>query len=100
MKIAIVLLLAMFVTAATNVTDPFTKISDMANNLMKSLENFLQNLKESVKTFVSSIAKTLSVILGLLGALLYFSGISKYSGRSMIFSAVLLYILSEVVNVL
>jgi hypothetical protein len=41
------------------------------------------------------MSKTLSVILGLVGAFLYFSGLNKYTGRGMIIGAVLLYLLAE-----
>lgn len=92
------LLLVPLALAATNSTDPFGKIAKTIDSVLTSVDNFLQNLKEVLKTHVASMSKTLSVILGLVGAFLYFSGINKYGGRSMLIGAVVLYILAEFVN--
>jgi hypothetical protein len=96
----IIILLTPLVLAATNSTDPFAKIGQTIDQILTSLDNFLQNLKEALKTHITSISKTLSVILGLVGALLYFSGINKYGGRSMIIGAVLLYLFAEFITTL
>jgi multisubunit Na+/H+ antiporter MnhG subunit len=53
-----------------------------------------------LKTHITSISKTLSIILGLVGALLYFSGINKYGGRGMIIGAILLYLFAEFITTL
>ncbi|AET31935.1 hypothetical protein [Pyrobaculum ferrireducens] len=94
------LILTPIVIAATNATDPFAKISQTIENILSSIDSFLQNLKNVLKTHIISISKTLSVILGLVGALLYFSGLNKYGGRGMIIGALLLYLLSEFVSTL
>jgi len=100
-KILIALLiLTPIVVAATDATDPFTKISQTIESMLSSVDSFLQNLKNVLKTHIISISRTLSVILGLVGALLYFSGLNKYGGRGMIIGALLLYILSEFVSIL
>jgi hypothetical protein len=91
----ITLLLAPLVLAVTNSTDPFTKITQTIEQILNSVDNFLQHLKDILKTHISSMSKTLSVILGLVGAFLYFSGLNKYTGRGMIIGAVLLYLLAE-----
>jgi hypothetical protein len=91
----IILLLAPLALAATNSTDPFTKITQTIEQILNSVDNFLQHLKDVLKTHISSMSKTLSVILGLVGAFLYFSGFNKYTGRGMIIGAVLLYLLAE-----
>ncbi|MEM1570638.1 MAG: hypothetical protein QXS00_01685 [Pyrobaculum sp.] len=98
--IVAVFILAPLVAAATNSTDPFAKINTIIENILKSVESFLENLKNILKTHIISISKTLSVILGLLGAFLYFSGLNKYSGRGMLIGAVLLYLMAEFVNTL
>jgi hypothetical protein len=91
----ITLLLAPLALAVTNSTDPFTKITQTIEQILNSVDNFLQHLKDILKTHISSMSKTLSVILGLVGAFLYFSGLNKYTGRGMIIGAVLLYLLAE-----
>jgi hypothetical protein len=91
----ITLLLAPLALAATNSTDPFTKITQTIEQILNSVDNFLQHLKDVLKTHISSMSKTLSVLLGLVGAFLYFSGFNKYTGRGMIIGAVLLYLLAE-----
>jgi hypothetical protein len=91
----VILLLAPLALAVTNSTDPFTKITQTIEQILNSVDNFLQHLKDVLKTHISSMSKTLSVILGLVGAFLYFSGLNKYTGRGMIIGAVLLYILAE-----
>jgi hypothetical protein len=91
----ITLLLPPLALAATNSTDPFTKITQTIEQILTSVDNFLQHLKDVLKTHISSMSKTLSVILGLVGAFLYFSGLNKYTGRGMIIGAVLLYLLAE-----
>ena len=91
----ITLLLAPLALAATNSTDPFAKITQTIEQILTSVDNFLQHLKDVLKTHISSMSKTLSVILGLVGAFLYFSGLNKYTGRGMIIGAVLLYLLAE-----
>ena len=93
--ILITLLLTPLALAATNSTDPFTKITQAIEQILTSIDNFLQHLKDVLKTNISSMSKTLSVILGLVGAFLYFSGLNKYTGRGMIIGAVLLYLLAE-----
>lgn len=95
-----IILLTPLVLAATNSTDPFAKISQTIDQILTSLDNFQQNLKEVLKTHITSISKTLSIILGLVGALLYFSGINKYGGRGMIIGAILLYLLAEFITTL
>ncbi len=91
----ITLLLAPLALAATSSADPFTKITQTIEQILTSVDNFLQHLKDVLKTHISSMSKTLSVILGLIGAFLYFSGLNKYTGRGMIIGAVLLYLLAE-----
>jgi hypothetical protein len=91
----ITLLLTPLALAAINSTDPFTKITQTIEQILTSIDNFLQHLKDVLKTHISSMSKTLSVILGLVGAFLYFSGLNKYTGRGMIIGAVLLYLLAE-----
>ncbi|AFA38253.1 hypothetical protein Pogu_0226 [Pyrobaculum oguniense TE7] len=98
--IVAVFILAPLVAAATNSTDPFAKINTIIENILKSVESFLENLKNILKTHIISISKTLSAILGLVGAFLYFSGLNKYSGRGMLIGAVLLYLMAEFVNTL
>ena len=98
--LTVLVLLTSFVLAATNSTDPFVKISQAIDQILTSLDNFLQNLKEVLKIHITSISRTLSIILALVGALLYFSGINKYGGRGMIIGAILLYLLAEFVTTL
>ncbi|WP_053240308.1 hypothetical protein [Pyrobaculum islandicum] len=99
MKIAIVMLLLVSLTfAISNATDPFVKIYKTIDSILSSVDNFLQNLKDILKIHIASMAKTLSVILGLIGAFLYFSGINKYGGRGMIMGAIVMYLLAEFVN--
>jgi uncharacterized protein involved in cysteine biosynthesis len=93
----ITLLLAPLALAATNSTVSFTKITQTIEQILNSVDNFLQHLKDVLKTHISSMSKTLSVILGLVGAFLYFSSLNKYTGRGMIIGAVLLYLLAEFV---
>lgn len=95
-----ILILAPLVAAATNSTDPFAKINTIIENILKSVESFLENLKNILKTHIITISKTMSAILGLVGAFLYFSGLNKYSGRGMLIGAVLLYLMAEFVNTL
>lgn len=92
------LLLVAAVYAVTNSTDPFAKISQVVDSVLNSVDSFLQNLKHVIQLHVVSISKTLSVILALVGALLYLSGINKYGGRGMLIGAVLLYLLAEFVQ--
>lgn len=96
--ILLVGLVAVLISAQTNSTDPFMRINNIVDNILKSLDSFLQNLKEVIKVHIVSISKSLAVILGLIGSVLYFSGLSKYSGRGMIIGAVLLYLLSEYIS--
>lgn len=99
MKVVLLALaISVLAFAASNSTDPFAKIGQMVDNLLNSIDKFLQNLKDVLKAHMSSISRTLSVIMGLIGAVLYFSGISKYSGRSLIFGAILLYVLAEFIS--
>jgi hypothetical protein len=97
-RLLLILILTPLAFAATNSTDPFTKINQIIDQILNSIDNFLQNLKEVLKIHIISISKALSVILGLVGALLYFSGINKYGGRGMILGAILLYLLAEFIN--
>ncbi|MEM4437093.1 MAG: hypothetical protein QW680_00405 [Pyrobaculum sp.] len=98
MKLAVAILLMTFVIFAQNITDPFLKINNIFENILNSINNFLENLKEIIKKYIVSISKTLSIILGLVGAVLYLSGIHKYGGRGMVIGAILLYVFAEFVN--
>lgn len=97
-EILVILLITAVVFAATNSTDPFAKISQTVESILSSIDKFLQNLKDVLKTHMVSISRTLSVILGLVGAVLYFSGLNKYSGRGLIIGAILLYILADFIS--
>ncbi|MFN7105123.1 MAG: hypothetical protein ACK4M3_00815 [Pyrobaculum sp.] len=99
MKIVLLLVLAAMVLAATNSTNPLQKIEQIIADVFSSLDSFLKHVRDIIKLHISSIAKTLSIILAMIGAVLYFSGISKYSGRGILIGAVLLYILAELLSV-
>ncbi|MFN3803586.1 MAG: hypothetical protein ACK4SY_00855 [Pyrobaculum sp.] len=98
MKIAVLLMLAAIALAATNSTNPLQKIEQMIADVFSSLDRFLTHVRDIVKLHISSIAKTLSIILAMIGAVLYFSGISKYNGRGMLIGAALLYIFAELLG--
>lgn len=96
--IVLVLLTALLALAAANQTDPLSRMDKIVENALTFVDRFLQNLDIIIRYYISSISRSLSVILGLIGAVLYFSGISKYTGRSMMIGAVALYILSQIVS--
>ncbi len=71
-----------------------TGIENATNVVIKHLSNFTEFLKDAI----IRLSHITSVILALVGLFLWFSGISPYSGKRMVFSAVLLFALSYVLK--
>lgn len=96
--ILVVLFAAALALALSNQTDPLARIDKIVENTLYLIDKFLENLDIVFRYYISSIARSLSIIIGLAGAVLYFSGISRHTGRGMMIGAVALYILSQVVS--
>lgn len=84
------------VANATNTV--FNTLNNAVASILDGLDNFLSNTLGILKVKIVSIARSAALILGLLGAFLWLSGIYRYGGRGMVFSAIILYILSEVIK--
>jgi len=93
-----VLILLGSIANATNAV--FNTLDNAVASVLDGLDKFLADTLSILKVKIVGIAKSVALILGLLGAFLWLSGIYRYGGRSMVFSAIILYLLSEVVKTL
>ncbi len=86
---------------ATNSTTP-TGVLDNINNIINNWLNygvyFLTNLEYILKYYIVKISEVVAVIMAMVGAFLYFSRLGKYTGRSLLIGAVLLYLLAEILK--
>lgn len=86
-----------------NSTNPLAIINNIDNIIINSLNiinNFLQNISYILKIYIIKMSETAALIMAMVGAFLYFTRLSKYTGRSLLVGAVLLYIFSEVLKAL
>ena len=82
-----------------NTIDNFVdKVIGGIKGVASGIVSSMQDLASFVKTAVVDLSKILAVILGVLGGLLWFSGISPYRGRRLVFSALLLALFSIIVT--
>lgn len=101
--IALAVLLAVFLAYATslNATSPsniLDNINNIINNYLNIGYNFLLNLQNILLDYIVKISKVVAVIMAMIGAFLYFTRLSRYTGRSLLIGAVLLYIFAEVLK--
>lgn len=104
----IVLLGSLFLSnvyAKDTVSNITAGINNLADKIEKSVENIATTVVDKLSSFaiflkniISDASKVLAIILGILGAFLWFSGLSPYRGRRLIFSAVLLVFLAYIIN--
>lgn len=100
-----ILLLAVAIHAATlNATNSTTPIGvlDSVNNVINKWLGygtyFLANLEYTLKYYITKISEVVAVIMAMVGAFLYFSRLSRYTGRSLLVGAVLLYLLAQILK--
>ncbi|MGC8582873.1 MAG: hypothetical protein ACP5I3_01260 [Thermoproteus sp.] len=85
----------------TNATAPvgvLDNINNIINNWLNLGTNFLVNLEYTLKYYIVKISEVAAVIMAMIGAFLYFTRLSKYTGRSLLIGAVLLYLFAEILK--
>lgn len=86
---------------ATNSTAPIgvlDSINSVINNWLNYGTSFLANLEYTLKYYIAKISEIVAVIMAMVGAFLYFSRLSRYTGRSLLIGAVLLYLLAQILK--
>lgn len=90
-------------STATNSTNPLQVLNDIDNiieNGLNYINNFLKNLSYITRIYVIKFSETLAVMMAIIGAFLYFTRLSRYTGRSLIIGAILLYLFAEALKAL
>lgn len=83
---------------STNSTQILDNINNIINNWLNLGTNFLVNLEYTLKYYIVQISQVTAVIMAMVGAFLYFTRLSRYTGRSLLVGAILLYIFAEVLK--
>lgn len=90
-------------STATNSTNPLQVLNNIDNiieNGLNYINDFLNNLSYITRIYVIKFSETLAIMMGIIGAFLYFTRLSRYTGRSLIIGAILLYLFAEVLKAL
>ena len=85
----------------TNSTTPvgvLDNINNIINNWLDLGTNFLVNLEYTLKYYIIKISEVVAIIMAMVGAFLYFTRLSRYTGRGLLIGAVLLYLFAEVLK--
>jgi hypothetical protein len=85
----------------TNSTTPagvLDNINNIINNWLNLGANFLVNLEYTLKYYIVKISEVVAIIMAMVGAFLYFTRLSRYTGRGLLIGAVLLYLFAEVLK--
>lgn len=99
--LALLILIVSVYAASTNSTNSaqiLDNINNIINNWLNFGTNFLVNLEYTLKYYIVKISQVTAVIMAMIGAFLYFTRLSRYTGRSLLIGAVLLYIFAEVLK--
>jgi hypothetical protein len=67
-------------------------INNIINNWLNLGTNFLVNLEYTLKYYIVKISEVVAIIMAMVGAFLYFTRLSRYTGRGLLIGAVLLYL--------
>jgi hypothetical protein len=73
-------------------------INNIINNWLNLGTNFLVNLEYTLKYYIVKISEVVAIIMAMVGAFLYFTRLSRYTGRGLLIGAVLLYLFAEVLK--
>jgi len=99
LSLIIVLLLVPLTQASTS------SVSNIAENLKKSFENTANAIVGTLSDFLTylekiivKVSEILAIGLAIIGCFLWFSGISPYSGKRMVLSAMLLALFAYVLK--